>query len=66
MSNLEADGSILANWFSSNFMKLNDDKCHLITFGNTKNDTTIKTGNAEIKESDSENFLKPFYFNHGS
>ena len=33
IKNLEADGSILSNWFSSNFMKLNDDfwqnkKCH--------------------------------------
>ena len=36
--NLEADGSILSNWFSSNLMTLNDDKCHLMIFGNTKND----------------------------
>ena len=57
IKNLEADGSILANWFSSNFMKLNDDKCHLMIFGNTKNVTTIKIGNAEIKESHSEKLL---------
>ena len=35
IKNLEADGSILSNWFLSNFMKLNDDKCHLMIFGNT-------------------------------
>ena len=57
IKNLEADGSILANWFSSNFMKLNDGKCHLMIFGNTKNVTTIKIGNAEIKESYSEKLL---------
>ena len=57
IKNLEADGSILSNWFSSNFMKLNDDKCHLMIFGNKKKFTTIKTGNAEIKESYSEKLL---------
>ena len=38
-------------------MKLNDDKYHLMIFGNTKNVTTIKIGNAEIKESYSEKLL---------
>ena len=57
IKNLEAYGSILSNWFSSNFMKLNDDKCHLMIFGNTKNVTTINIGNAEIKESYSEKLL---------
>ena len=33
IKNLEADGSIVANWLSSNFIKLNDDKCHLMIFG---------------------------------
>lgn len=55
--NLEAVGSILANWFSSSFMKLNDDKCHLMIFGSTKNDTMIKIENAEVKESYREKLL---------
>ena len=38
-------------------MKLNDDNCHLMVFGNTKNVTTIKIGNAEIKESYSDKLL---------
>ena len=38
-------------------MKLNDDKCHLMIFGSTTNFTTIKIGNAEIKESYSEKLL---------
>ena len=57
IGNLGADGSILAHWFSGNFITLNDDKCHLMIFGNTKNDTTIKIGSAEIKESYSEKLL---------
>ena len=35
IKDLEADGSIISNWFSSNFMKLHDDKCHLMIFGKT-------------------------------
>ena len=38
-------------------MKLNDDKCHLMTFGNKTNDATAKIGNSEIKESTSEKLL---------
>ena len=38
-------------------MRLNDDKCHLMIFGNTKNVTTINIGDAEIKESYSEKLL---------
>ena len=38
-------------------MALNDDKCHPKILGNTKNDTTIKIGNAEIKESYSDELL---------
>ena len=40
--NSEAVGSVPANWFSSNFMKLIDDKSHLIIFGNKMNDATVK------------------------
>ena len=36
---------------------MNDEKCHLMIFGNKGTDTTIKTGNSEIKESDYEKLL---------
>ena len=26
---LEADGTVVAKWFYDNYLKLNDDKCHL-------------------------------------
>ena len=38
-------------------MKLNDDKCHLMIFGNKTNDAKVKIGNSEIKESTSEKLL---------
>ena len=58
ISNVEADGSVLANWCSSNFVKLNDDKCHLMIFGNRTNDNaTVKIGNSEIKEGTSGSYL---------
>ena len=42
IKNLETVGSILSNWFSSNFMKLNDDNCHLMIFGKTKMSQRLK------------------------
>ena len=30
---LETDGTLVAKWFSDNYLKLNDDKCHLMIFG---------------------------------
>ena len=39
-------------------MKLNEDKCHLKIFGaKGSNDTTIKIGEARVKESTEENLL---------
>ena len=38
INNLEADVSVLANWDLSIFMKLNDNKCHLMIFGKKLND----------------------------
>ena len=39
-------------------MKLNEEKCHLIIFGaKGSNDTTIKIGEARVKESKGENLL---------
>ena len=30
---LETDGILVAKWFSDNSLKLNDDKCHFMIFG---------------------------------
>ena len=53
---LEDDCSVIVKWFSDNFLKLNDEKCHLLVFGDKNTKTTIKIGNSEIKESDCESY----------
>ena len=34
---LEGDALKIAEWFPNNCMKLNEDKCHLMVFGNKSN-----------------------------
>ena len=48
---------MLVKWFSDNFLKLNDDKCHLMIFGDKSTETTISIGNSRINESDYEKLL---------
>ena len=38
-------------------MKLNDDKCHLMIFGNKAEYTTVKVGNSKVKEVPVKNYL---------
>ena len=58
IAHLEHDALKITEWFPNNFMKLNEDKCHLIVFGaRGGNETTIKIGDACVKESSEENFL---------
>ena len=55
---LKRDALKMTEWFSNNFMKLNEDKCHLIIFG-AKPDTeiTIRLGEARVKASKEQNLL---------
>ena len=39
-------------------MKLNDDKCHLLIFGDKTNDVSVTVGNSLIKESTGEKLLR--------
>ena len=57
VTQLEEDSSVLVKWFSDNFLKLNDDKCHLMIFGDESTETTISIGNSRINESDYEKLL---------
>ena len=54
---LEEDSSVLVKWFSDNFLKLNDDKCHLMIFGDKSTEATVSIGNSRINESDYEKLL---------
>ena len=54
---LEDDCSVIVKWFSDNLLKLKDEKCHLMVFGDKSTETTINIGNSEIKESDYDKLL---------
>ena len=54
---LEQDALKLSGWFHENYMKLNDDKCHLLVFGGKTNDVSVTIGNSLIKESTEEKLL---------
>ena len=57
INRLETDSSILVKWFSENYMKLNEEKCHFMIFGNKSKDYVITIGKSTIKESEYEKLL---------
>ena len=55
---LENDALKITEWFPNNFMKLNEDKCHLMIFGaKGSNEISITIGETCVKESTEENLL---------
>ena len=54
---LENDTVELRNWFAENFMKLNEEKCHLLVFGEEDTEISIHVGPSVIKESNEEKLL---------
>ena len=54
---LENDTLIAIEWFHSNFMKLNEDKCHFLFPGNVTQLHSLKVGKERIWESKSEVLL---------
>ena len=48
---------MIVQWFSDNFLKLNDDKCHLMIFGEKSTEATASIENSMINESDYEKLL---------
>ena len=59
LSKLEKDTLLLSEWFSDNFMKLNEEKSHLLIFGTKSNGMTLIVG----AESLVCLFSCVFYFN---
>ena len=55
---LENDGSCLIKVVSRKFMKLNEGKCHLLTFGTIKSNSKIKIGEAIDEESSEDKLLR--------
>ena len=54
---LETDGTLVAKRFSDNYLKLNDDKCHLMIFGNKCSKSMVTMRSSTIKESEYEKLL---------
>ena len=54
---LENDTANLSTWLAGKFMKLNEEKCHLLVFGEKDTKVSIKAGSSVLKESNEEKLL---------
>ena len=54
---LEHDAPLAIEWFNSNYMKLNEDKCHLLVSGQKFESVWVKVGNSIIWESNDQKLL---------
>ena len=57
LESLEGDAALLSLWFENNYMKMNEDKSHLLVFGNKDDKVTVNISGSLIKESDEEKLL---------
>ena len=57
LHNLEYDTLAAIVWFELNYMKLNEEKCHFLVFGNTPEYLWAKVGEHKIWESRQEKLL---------
>ena len=49
ITQLEEDCSVIVKWFSDNLLKFNDEKCHLMVFGDKSTETRITFRNPKLK-----------------
>ena len=54
---METGSSIIAKWFSENYMKLHEETCHFMIFGNKSKDSVVAIGKSTIKESECQKLL---------
>ena len=54
---LEDGVAAILNWFPNNYMKLNEEKCHVIIFGGMHDDIRVKIGTSVIKETNEQMLL---------
>ena len=57
INRLEHDPELAVEWFENNFMRLNQDKCHLLVFGQKHETVWVKIGETKIWESNKEKLL---------
>ena len=56
LKSLEKDASLLSLWFENNYMKMNEDKSHLLVFGSKSEDVSVNISGSLMQESDERNF----------
>ena len=54
---MEHDSFLAIEWFQNNYMKLNEDKCHLLVGGYKHESIWAKIGDARIWESNKQKLL---------
>lgn len=54
---LETYAIKLSNWFAGNFVKLNEERCHLLVFDGKDAEISLDIGPSVIKESGEEKLL---------
>ena len=57
INRLEHDTALAVEWFENNFMKLNQDKCHLLVSGHKHETAWAKIGETKIWETINKNCL---------
>ena len=57
LKSLEEDASLLSLWFENNYMKMNEDKSHLLVFGSKGEDVSVNISGSLIQVSDEEKLL---------
>ena len=57
---LESSAALVIDWFSYNYMKLNESKCHLLVCGNKEEVIIAKIGNSSVMETHAVKLLGTF------
>ena len=58
INRLEHDTALAVEWFENNFIKLNQDKCHLLVFERKHETVWAKMGETKIWESNKQKLLR--------
>ena len=57
LKRLEHDAALAIEWFESNYMKLNQDKCHFLLSGHKYETLFVNVGETKIWESKQQKLL---------
>ena len=57
LKSLEEDASLLSLWFENNYLKVNDDKSHLLVFGSKDGEVSASISGSLMQGSDEEKLL---------